>query len=72
MRNKKLFGARIEPACGYCGIGRETEDGAKILCPKVGVMTPSDSCRKFRYDPLKRVPAAVRPLPCYRTEDFEL
>ena len=33
----------------------QLEEG-KVLCVKRGVVSPGDSCRGFRYDPLKRVP----------------
>jgi hypothetical protein len=31
-------------------------DGVHMLCSKKGVMEKEKGCRKFRYDPLKRVP----------------
>ena len=72
---KRLFGARINPACNYCGHGRPTLDGNAILCCKKGVVTSSFSCRKFLYDPIKRNPS---PMPLsvsfesYHITQFEL
>ncbi len=58
-----LFSKNILPRCAYCQLGRPL-GGAQIICVKKGVMTVDDSCRKFRYDPLKRVP------PRPKTPDF--
>ena len=50
-----LFKKDIEPRCAYCQRGALLEEG-KILCVKKGVVSPAGSCRRFQYDPLKRVP----------------
>ena len=50
-----LFQKDIEPRCAYCQRGAQLEDD-KILCVKKGVVSPGGSCRRFKYDPLKRVP----------------
>ena len=72
MFRKKLFGAHIEPACEYCQNGTPTADARMILCERYGVVAPYSSCKKYQYDPLRRVPKASAPLPEYRAEDFEL
>lgn len=70
---KKLFGNYIEPACQYCCLGRDTSDGQKVLCEKAGVVLPSYSCKKFIYDPLKRIPTRqVTKLPPLEQSDFKL
>ena len=62
-----------EPRCAYCIRGKLSADKESVLCPKKGVMDKDFSCRKFRYDPLKRVPEAAKPrLPEFSPEDFEL
>ena len=68
-----LFQNTIEPRCGYCKQGRPLEDG-QVICPKRGVVSPGYSCKRFAYDPLKRVPPRpVGPiLPVGEAEDFEL
>ena len=53
-----LFRMKIDRSCTYCQHGVSLCDG-EILCAKKGLRTPEKSCRKFRYDPFKRVP--VRP-----------
>lgn len=55
MAKKMLFGNNIKPSCKYCEIAQAGE-GDKIICPKMGVVKAYDSCKKFIYDPLKRIP----------------
>lgn len=69
---RPLFGNHIEPACRYCAHARENTDGRFILCQHKGVVAPYYSCRKFRYDPLLRVPSRQAVLPKYDKSDFEL
>lgn len=68
-----LFRKKIERACAYCVHGTRLEDG-QILCAKKGLKKEEDKCRRFRYDPLKRVPKKARALDFsrYDAEDFSL
>ena len=69
----RFFGKNIEPACEYCALGKLTSDGKNVLCKKKGVTALYYKCRRFRYDPLRRIPK--RPLPTtteFTKEDFEL
>lgn len=52
---KKLFGNNIKPSCKYCALGTALGDD-KIQCSKFGVVKSYDSCKKFEYSPLKRIP----------------
>lgn len=70
--SRKIIDAK-EPRCEYCLIGKLSADGDKVLCPKKGVMDRDFSCKKFRYDPLKRVPEAKKPfMPEFSPDDFTL
>ena len=69
---KKLSGKNISPKCIYCETGIVTDDGKMILCKRKGVMHPDSFCRKFRYDPLKRVPDTVKLQSGFSEEDFSL
>lgn len=69
---RPLFGNHIEPACRFCTHARENFDKRMILCQHQGVVAPYYSCRRFRYDPLLRVPARQAVLPKYDSSDFEL
>lgn len=67
-----LFRNKIEPSCAYCSHGRCGAD-EEVLCVYHGVMNPWDKCRRFDYDPLRRVPE-VEPIPVAEADDasFEI
>lgn len=68
-----LFRKKIDRACAYCIHGTKVDEDL-ILCAKKGMKEPDDSCRKFKYDPTKRVPHKIKPLDFskYDAEDFSL
>jgi hypothetical protein len=68
-----LFRKKIEKSCTYCRYGTILDDGM-TLCVKRGVVSPERKCRKFSYDPLKRVPVKPKALDFekYTDEDFSL
>ena len=68
-----LFRKKIDRACDYCIYGtRLGED--HILCSKKGMRSPEEKCRKFKYDPTKRIPSKAKALDFskYESEDFSL
>ncbi|MBQ8731899.1 MAG: hypothetical protein IJY82_03635 [Oscillospiraceae bacterium] len=67
-----LFGNNISPSCDYCAYGTLSPAGDVILCEKRGIMALGNSCRKFEYDPLKRVPKEPIALAKFSEEDFKL
>lgn len=69
---KKLFGKNIDPACEYCERGKITEDRKMVLCIHKGIVAPFYSCRKYIYDPTKRIPKRAKKLPEYNENDFKL
>lgn len=69
---KEPYGATIAPACEYCLYGRRAADEKVILCEKCGPVSPGHHCRKYRYDPLQRVPKRQPKLPEFSPEDFVL
>jgi len=70
---KKLYGNHIEATCEYCQSGRRSSDGKAVLCPKKGVVPLYHHCRKFVYDPLKRIPVTPpAPAETYTPEDFRI
>ncbi|MBC5787180.1 MULTISPECIES: hypothetical protein [Clostridiaceae] len=69
---EKFFRGNIPPACEYCEYGKPTADHQMILCGRNGVVSPFFKCRKFKYDPLKRVPKVLPPLDGYSEKDFSL
>ena len=71
MFKKPPYGTKISPACAYCTHGYPAADQKMVLCKNRGVVSPYFACRKFRYDPLLRVPHRQE-LPHYDPKDFRL
>jgi len=46
----------ITPACIYCKYG-EALPNDMVMCNRHGVLNANDSCKSFKYDPLKRTPS---------------
>lgn len=68
-----LFRKKIQRSCLYCAHGTALQDG-QILCVKRGVVEADKPCRKFQYDPLKRIPPKAKAMDFekYDEEDFSL
>lgn len=68
-----LFRKKIERSCTYCMYGTRIDED-QILCVKKGVRTPDSFCRKFQYDPCKRIPVKAKAIDFskYTNEDFSL
>ena len=68
-----LFRKKILSSCTYCQHAtRLSED--QVLCVKKGVVPADKGCRKFVYDPYKRIPlkAKAPDFEKYTDEDFTL
>lgn len=68
-----LFRKKMPRSCYYCRNGGKLEDDT-ILCTKKGFLLTDTPCRKFKYDPCKRIPPRPRALDFskYDQEDFSL
>lgn len=68
-----LFRKKIERSCAYCLYSTKLDEDT-ILCAKKGIRNAEMPCRKFKYDPCKRVPAKAKALDFskYENEDFSL
>lgn len=68
-----LFRKKIERSCNYCSYGTKMDE-EHILCIKKGVVPAEGKCRKFCYDPCKRVPAKPKTLDFskYADKDYSL
>lgn len=68
-----LFRKKIHPSCSYCVYSAKLTDG-QILCSKKGMVSSDGKCMRFRYDPIKRIPAKPKALDFskYNPEDFSL
>ena len=68
-----LFRKKMPRSCAYCIHGAALED-EQILCAKKGMRTMEDKCRKFKYDPCKRIPSKPKALDFskFEEEDYSL
>lgn len=68
-----LFRKKMERSCSYCAYGARLEDGA-IICSKKGMRSEENSCRRFRYDPCKRMPFKAKAMDFskFKDSDFSL
>lgn len=64
----KLFSKDIEPRCEYCRKAIVFDGCDEIGCRRRGIVSPDDKCRRFVYDPLKRVPDPPR---SYKEKEFD-
>lgn len=72
MRKKLTNKDNYEPKCAYCTYGRLSPNGENILCSKKGIMDPDNSCRRYKYDVLKRKPKSQIVIRPADPEDFKL
>lgn len=68
-----LFRKKMPRSCSTCLFSTALSD-YQLLCTKHGVISDSYSCRKFKYDPCKRIPHCVKApnFSKYKDEDFSL
>ena len=68
-----LFRKRIPKSCTYCQFSTKLND-EECLCIKKGIVPLEGKCRKFTYDPCKRIPVKPTALDFdkYKDEDFSL
>ena len=68
-----LFRKKMPRSCTYCLHSTVLND-AQVLCTKRGVVDCERNCRKFQYDPCKRIPPKQKALDTnkYSDEDFTL
>ena len=53
-----LFRKDIDPRCVYCQRGQQINE-REVACVKRGIVPVENSCRAFRYDPMKPRPAVL-------------
>lgn len=68
-----LFRKKIDPSCSYCVHGQQVSE-RDVVCGKKGIVPVEGNCRKFRYDPMKRVPSRPATLRTQglKEEDFSI
>lgn len=67
-----MFNKDLPRSCKYCVFGKASLISGEILCKKHGVTLNNDYCRRYKYDPLKRIPERVKLADGYKPEDFSL
>lgn len=68
-----IFRKKIQRSCAYCSYGVRIDED-QVLCSKRGTVLPEAKCRKFQYDPCKRIPSKPKAVDFdkYNEEDFTL
>lgn len=66
----KVFNKKIPHYCEYCVHGTASEYSNEVICMKKGITDKKDSCRRYKYDPLKRTPVTAKISDNYKPEDF--
>ena len=61
----------IQRVCAYCDKAVCISDGEELVCEVRGVVTADNVCRKFKYDPLKRVPEPALSIAALELPDEE-
>ena len=72
MVTSSLFGNNIPPACEYCQESIPTAGGSQFICAHRGIVAAKYSCRKFCYDPLRRVPRPPVLFLKFDDDDFKI
>lgn len=68
-----LFRKKPDRYCAHCAFAGKMND-EQMICQKCGVVPVDHHCRRFRYDPLKRVPSRPKQqdLSLYEQKDYSL
>ena len=68
-----LFRKKIEKSCSYCAYSAKVDEEL-VLCRKKGIQSLNGKCRRFRYDPTKRIPLKQKAMDFkkYDKEDYTL
>lgn len=72
MKKKLLNKNAYESVCRNCRHGRLSPEGDTVLCLKKGIVDPDGVCRRYSYDPLKRVPKKMPAVREADPADFDL
>ena len=65
-KKKEVFGEGIEPNCIYCRFNSGEDE---VICSR---SMKKGKCRKYEYDPTKRMPKTLPALQKYSRDDFSL
>lgn len=68
----RIFSKSHQPQCGYCLHGKPCRSTDRVVCTKKGVVNRLDSCSRFRYDPIGRIPQPIPLVEKHEKSEFEL
>lgn len=66
---KKLFGNYIETSCAYC---EHSKINGNLQICTLNRTIKNGQCKKFKYNPVMRVPLTSKALPKFNKEDFSI
>ncbi len=69
-KNRKTDSRDVQAVCEYCEHAVLINDEENVLCGKKGIINRSSSCRKYVYDPLKRIPKPMPDIPRLSEDDI--
>ena len=67
-----IFGKDTAKYCAFCEHSSDLKTNDEMVCVHKGVVTRTSTCKKFKYDPLKREPMAKPKLKEYSEKTFSL
>ncbi len=70
--SKNIYNKDVPKCCGHCANAQISMSLKLVFCKFRGPVSEDDVCRKYIYDPVKRVPKSSAKLPQYSKEDFML
>lgn len=72
MKMKEMFNKDIVKKCAHCCNSLPLSNNGEMACKIRGIVNSDDLCRKYKYDPLKRVPKAQKIADNYSADNFNL
>ncbi len=66
-----LFRKDIERNCSYCAYSAKIIESGNIICSKRDMVPCDEGCKKFKYDPLKRIPPKAKPKDFSQMDDTD-
>ncbi len=72
IKMKKMFNKDIIKKCAHCLHSTPLANSGEMACKIKGIVFDYDLCRKYKYDPLKRVPKTTKLADNYVPDNFIL
>lgn len=72
MKQKLTDSKKYEPQCLYCAYAKVLPDKEEVECRKKGKVKADNSCWRYKYDPIKRIPTQINLFTDFSEDDFKL